>query len=71
MYHLQKMGVSYIKYLEDLDKNCSLLDFLMKTSELLCKDAQKLQQMYSSNNPLISKSPNNTENIFKRKTMNF
>ena len=51
----------YIKYLEDLDKNGTLLDFLIKTSELLCKDAQKLQQIYSSNNPLISKSPNHTD----------
>jgi hypothetical protein len=51
----------YIKYLEDKEKKGSLLDFLIKTSELLCKDAQRLQQKYSNNNPLISKYSNHTE----------
>jgi hypothetical protein len=51
----------YIKYLEDIDKNSTLLVFLIETSELLCKDALRLQQKYSSNNPLASKYSNNTD----------
>ena len=51
----------YIKYLEEVDKNSTLLDFLIKTSEILCKDAQKLQQKYLTHNPLISRNPNSTE----------
>ena len=51
----------YIKKLEEIDKDCALLDFFIKTSELLCKDAQTLQQKYSTYNPLISRNKNTTE----------
>ena len=51
----------YIKKLEDIDKECSLLDFFIRSSELLCKDAYTLQKRYASSNPLISKNKNNKE----------
>ena len=50
----------YIKKLEEVDKDSSLLDFLIKSSELLCKDALKLYQKYPTYNPLVSKNPNTT-----------
>jgi len=48
----------YIKKLEEIDKGSNLLDFLIKVSELSCKDAKRLQQKYAANNPLISKNEN-------------
>ena len=50
----------YIKKLEEIDKDSSLLDFLINISEQLCKDSKKLQQKYPSYNPLISKNPGTT-----------
>ena len=34
------------------------MDFLIKVIELLCKDAKKLQQKYTTFNPLVSKNEN-------------
>ena len=51
----------YIQELEKTEKDSNLLNFLIETSELLCEDAQKLQQKYITYNPLISKSENETE----------
>ena len=48
----------YIKKLEEIDKSSNLLDFLIKVIELLCKDAKKLQQKYTTFNPLVSKNEN-------------
>jgi len=48
----------YIKKLEKFDKDSNLLNILIKTSEILCKDAQKLQQKFTNKNPLGSKSEN-------------
>ena len=50
----------YIKKLEEVDKNSTLLDFLINISEQLCKDAKKLQQKYPTYSPLISRNPNTT-----------
>ena len=47
----------YIHDLEKYENNSSnLLNFFIKTSELLCEDAQRLQQKYITYNPLVSKS---------------
>ena len=51
----------YIKKLEEVDKDSTLLNFLIKACELLCRDAQKLQQKYPTYSPLISKNPNTTK----------
>ena len=51
----------YIQELEKTEKNSNLLNFLIKSSELLCKDALRLQQKYITYNPLVSKSENQTE----------
>ena len=51
----------YIQELEKTDKNSNLLNFFIKTSELLCEDAQRLHQKYIIYNPLVSKSENQTE----------
>ena len=51
----------YIQELEKTEKNSNLLNLFRKTSELLCEDAQKLQQKYITYNPLMSKSENQTE----------
>ena len=51
----------YIQELEKNENNSNLLNFLVKTSEILCKDAQKLQQKYITYNPLISKSENQAD----------
>ena len=48
----------YIKKLEEISKNCNLLDFLIKVCDLLCKDAKRLQQKYATFNPLVSKNEN-------------
>ena len=50
----------YIKKLEEVDKNSTLLDLLINISERLCKDAQRLQQKYTTYTPLASRSPNTT-----------
>jgi len=46
----------YINKLEEIDKDSSLLYFLLQVSEFLCKDSKNLQQKYSSYNPLIAKN---------------
>ncbi len=46
----------YIKKLEDIDKNCPLINFFMSTAESLCKDAHKLQKKYLTSYPLVSKN---------------
>ena len=51
----------YMQELEKKEKDSTLLNFLIKTSELLCEDAQRLQQKYITYNPLLSKSENQTE----------
>ena len=51
----------YIKKLEKYDKDSNLLNILLKTSEILCKDAQKLQQTFTNKNPLGSKSESQTK----------
>ena len=48
----------YINKLEEIDKDSNLLDFLIRVSEILCKDAKKLQQKYPTFNPLISRNTN-------------
>ena len=45
-----------IQELEKTEKDSNLLNFLIKTSELLCEDAQRLQQKYTTYNPLVTKS---------------
>ena len=50
----------YIKKLEEVDKNSTLLNLLFNISEQLCKDAKKLQQKYPTHSPLISRNLNTT-----------
>ena len=62
----------FIKKLEKIEKNTDLLNFFIKISELLCEDAQKLQQKYITYNPLASKSESQTEtyDFFKNYIIN-
>ena len=53
--------ILHIKKLKELDKQSSLLEILIKISEKLCKDAEKLQKKYATYNPLMSKNEENTE----------
>ena len=51
----------YINDLEKYENDSNLLNFFIQTSELLCEDAQRLQQKYIIYNPLVSKSEAQTE----------
>jgi len=48
----------YIKKLESFEKNSSLIDYFIETSELLCKNAKTLYQTYSNYKLLLTSGSN-------------
>ena len=54
----------YIKKLESFEKNSSLIDYFIETSELLCKNAKTLYQTYS-NYKLLLTSGSNTSPLYE------
>ena len=57
--------ILHIKKLEEVDKQCTLLQILIRLSDKLCKDAEKLQKKYSNYNPLMNKTDDTNNDLYE------